>query len=286
MDVSERRACEIISQPRMTQRYKTKQPDKDKALTAEINKLAKKHKRCGYRMITAKLRQDGWIVNHKRVQRIWQREGLQLPYRRKFKKAKGTSKNSCAVKKAEYPNHIWSYDFISDQTEDGGKLKLLTVLDEFTRESPAIELGRSFRARDVISVLEYLFVVRGVPKFIRSDNGPEFIAGAIKKWLKRNHVETLYIAPGSPWENGYIESFNGKLRDDVLNREVFYSVKDAKVIVENWRLEYNNHRPHSGLGYMTPAAFAAGCIPSASPTAQPQEYRSGNVDNSLIKVGT
>ena len=286
MDVSERRACEVVSQPRMTQRYKIKQPNRDKALTTEIKKLAKRYKRYGYRMVTAKLRQDGWVVNHKRVQRIWQKEGLQVPYRRKFKKAKGSSENSCAVKKAEYPNHVWTYDFMVDQTEDGRKLKLLTVLDEFTRESPAIEVGRSIRAKDVIAVLEYLFMVRGVPRFIRSDNGPEFIADRIKKWLRKNHVETLYIEPGSPWENGYIESFNGKLRDDILDRELFYSVKEAKVIVEDWRLEYNNHRPHSGLGYMTPAAFAAGCIPSASPTAQPQEYRTGNVDNSLIKIGT
>jgi putative transposase len=286
MDVSERRACEVTGQPRMTQRYKTKQPDKDKALTAEINKLANKYKRYGYRMITAQLRQGGWVVNHKRVQRIWQKEGLQVPYRRKFIKAKGTSENSCAVKKAEYPDHVWSYDFISDQTEDGGKLKLLTVLDEFTRESLAIELGRSIRAKDVIAVLEYLFMVRGVPKFIRSDNGPEFIADAIKKWLKRNHVETLYIAAGSPWQNGYIESFNGKLRDGVLNREVFYSVKEAKVIVEQWRLEYNNHRPHSRLGYMTPAAFAASCNPPGSATLRLADCRIKNVGNSLIKAGT
>ena len=286
MDVSERRACKVTGQPRMTQRYKIKQPDKDKALTEAIRWLAKKHPCYGYRFITAKLRQEGWQVNKKRVQRIWRKEGLQVPYRRKFKKAKGSSENSCAVKKAKYPNHVWTYDFMGDQTEDGRKLKLLTVLDEFTRESPAIEVGRSIRAKDVIAVLEYLFVVRGAPKFIRSDNGPEFIADKIKKWLKKNHVETLYVEPGSPWENGYIESFNGKLRDDILDRELFYSVKEAKVIVEDWRLEYNNHRPHSGLGYMTPAAFAAGCIPSASPTAQPQEYRTGNVDNSLIKVGT
>jgi transposase InsO family protein len=286
MNVSERRACEVISQPRMTHRYKIKQPDKDKALTETIKRLARKYPCYGYRFITAKLRQEGWQVNKKRVQRIWRKEGLQVPYRRKFKKAKGSSENSCAVKKAQYPNHVWTYDFMSDQTEDGRKLKLLTVLDEFTRESPAIEVGRSIRAKDVIAVLEYLFVVRGAPKFIRSDNGPEFIADKIKKWLKNNHVETLYIEPASPWQNGYIESFNGKLRDDILGRELFYSVQEAKVIVEDWRLEYNNHRPHSGLGYMTPAAFAAGCIPSASPTAQPQEYRTGNMDNSLIKVGT
>jgi len=286
MDVSERRACQAISQPRMTQRYKPKQPDRDKALTAEIRRLAKKHKRYGYRMITAKLRQDNWNVNHKRVQRIWQKEGLQVPYRRKFKKAKGSSQNSCCVKKAEYKNHVWTYDFVSDQTEDGHSLKLLTLLDEFTRESPVIEIGRSIRAKDVIAVLEYLFMVRGTPKYIRSDNGPEFIADAIKKWLKKKHVETLYIEPGSPWENGYIESFNGKLRDEILNREVFYSVKEAKVLVEDWRLEYNNRRPHSGLDYMTPAKFAASCIASASPTAQLQQYTPEQADNSLIECGT
>jgi len=209
-----------------------------------------------------------------------------VPYRRKFKKSEGSSENSCCVKKAEYINHVWTYDFISDQTEEGGKLKLLTVLDEFTRESLAIEVGRSIKAKDVIAVLEYLFMVRGVPGYIRSDNGPEFIADAIKRWLRANSVETLYIERGSPWENGYIESFNGRFRDEILNRELFHSVKAAKVIVESWRLEYNNHRPHSGLGYRTPAGFAAMCIPSSSATPRPQEYKAENVGNSLIEVGT
>jgi putative transposase len=285
-DVSERRACEVLDQPRMTQRYKGKQPDRDKALTRRIKQIAKKYKRYGYRMITAKLRQDGWNVNHKRVQRIWQKEGLQMHYRRRLKKTQGGGENSCAVKQAEHIDHVWTYDFMSDQTEDGRKLKLLTVLDEFTRESLTIEVGRSIKAKDVMAVLEYLFLVRGIPKFIRSDNGPEFIANAIKKWFSEKNVETLYIAPGSPWENGYIESFNGKLRDEVLNREIFHSVKEAKVIVESWRLEYNNHRPHSGLGYMTPAAFAAECIASASATPLPQQYIEQNVDNSLIEIGT
>jgi putative transposase len=288
VDISERRACKTISQPRTTQRYQLKEPDRDRYLTEQIKLLANKHKRYGYRMITSKLRQSGWIVNHKRIQRIWQKEGLQVHYRSKYKKAKGTSANSCAVKKAEYINHIWTYDFMSDQTEDGRPLKLLTVLDEFTRESPAIEVGRSIRAKDVISVLDYLFMLRGAPRFIRSDNGPEFIAKAIKRWLKKNHVETLYIEPGSPWENGYIESFNGKLRDDILDRELFYSVKEAKVIVENWRLEYNNNRPHSSLGYRTPAEFAAGCIASAPACSgpAPAQYIEQNVYNSLIECGT
>jgi len=286
MEVSERRACKVIGQPRMTQRYKTKQPNKDKALTAEIKKLANRHKRYGYRMITAKLRQDNWPVNHKRVQRIWQKEGLQVPYRRKFKKAKGSSDNSCSVKKAEYPNHVWTYDFMSDQMENGNRLKLLTVLDEFTRESLVIKVDRSIRAKDVISVLEYLLLVRRAPKFIRSDNGPEFIANAIRKWLKQKHVETLYIEPGSPWENGYIESFNGKLRDEILNREVFYSAKEAEVIVEDWRLDYNNHRPHSSLGYMTPAAYAASCNLPGSAALRLANCRVQNVDNSPIVCGT
>jgi putative transposase len=286
MDVSERRACKVISQPRMTQRYKPTRPNKDKALTTEIRKLADKYKRYGYRMITAKLHQQGWDVNHKHVQRIWQKECLQVPYRHKSKRATGGSDNSCSVKKAEYINHVWTYDFVSDQTEDGRRVKLLTVLDEFTRESPAIEVGRSIRAADVIAILEYLFMVRGVPKFIRSDNGPEFIADAIKRWLGQRGVDTLYIERGSPWENGYIESFNGKLRDEVLNREVFYCVKEAKVIVEQWRLEYNNHRPHSGLRFMTPAGYAAECIASSSPSAQTQQYIEQNVVNSLIEAGT
>jgi len=209
-----------------------------------------------------------------------------VPYRRKYRKSQGSSQNSCFVKKAEYINHVWTYDFISDQTEDGRGLKFLTVLDEFTRESLTIEVGRSIKSRDVISVLEYLFAVRGCPGCIRSDNGPEFIADAIKKWLSENHVDTLYIERGSPWENGYIESFNGRFREEVLNRELFYSVKEAKVIVQNWRLEYNNHRPHSGLGYRTPAEFSASCIAFASPTAQLQQYTTEKVDNSLITCGT
>jgi len=286
MGLSERRACRILQQPRVTQRYESKQPDKDKALVSAMKRLAGEHPRYGYRLITGKLRQEGWYVNKKRVQRLWRKEGLQVPYRRKIKKSKGSSENSCSVKKAEYINHVWTYDFIEDRTEDGRKLKLLTVLDEWKRESAAIEVGRSIKSRDVISVLEYLFMVRGVPGYIRSDNGSEFIADAVKKWLEDQMVGTLYIEPGSPWENGYIESFHSRLRDELLNRELFYSVKEAKVLVENWRMDYNHHRPHSSLGYITPAAFAATCIPSVSASPRPQEYTIENVDNSLIEVGT
>jgi putative transposase len=269
----------------MTQHYRPKRYEKDKLLRQEILKLAGKYPSYGYRMITKKLRQSGWQINYKRVQRIWRIEGLQVPYRHKFKKAKGNSSNSCSVKKAEFINHVWTYDFISDQTADGRPLKLLTLLDEFTRESLAIEVGRSIRSKDVIEVLEYMFMVRGVPGCIRSDNGPEFISDAIKKWLEESSVETLYIEPGCPWQNGYIESFHSRLRNEVLNREIFHSVKEAKVLVEAWRLEYNNHRPHSSLADMTPAEFAAGCIASASASPSPQQYIE-NKDNSLMKVGT
>ena len=288
MELSERRACGVIEQPRMTQRYKPKRPDKDKMLIADMKLLAGKYPRYGYRLITAKLRQDSWQVNHKRVQRIWRKEGLQVPYRRRIKKSPGSSANACFVKKAEFMNHVWTYDFIEDRSEDGRKLKFLTVLDEWTRESPAIEVERSITSKDVIGVLEYLFAVRGVPRFIRSDNGSEFIAHAIKQWLAESGVGVLYIEPGSPWENGYIESFHGRLRDELLNRELFYSVKEAKVLAENWRQEYNHHRPHSGLDYKTPAAFAAMCIASASACSgpAPQQYTTTNVDNPLIACGT
>ena len=286
MELSERRACEVLEQPRMTQRYEVKQPDKDKPLITAMKRIACSHPCYGYRFITAKLRQDGWRVNHKRVQRLWRKEGLQVPYRRKMKKSRGSSANACFVKKAEFMNHVWTYDFTEDTTEDGRKLKFLTVLDEWTRELPAIEVGRSITSKGVIAVLEYLFMVRGMPRFIRSDNGPEFIADAIKGWLADKEVETLYIEPGSPWENGYIESFHGRFREELLNRELFYSVREAKVLAENWRLEYNHHRPHSSLDYKTPAAFAATCIASASAAPSPRQYTRENVDNPLIVVGT
>jgi putative transposase len=270
----------------MTQRYQPKPPDKDKALMAEMKRLARHYPRYGYRFITAKLRQGGWPVNKKRVQRLWQKEGLQVPYRRTIKRSQGCSENACYLKKAAFINHVWTYDFTGDQTQDGRPLKFLTVLDEYTRESPVIEVGRSIRARDVIAVLEYLFEVRGAPRFIRSDNGPEFIAEAIQGWLGQRGVGALYIEPGSPWENGYAESFHGRFRDELLDREVFYSVREARVLAERWRLEYNHQRPHSSLGYKTPAQFAAECIASASATPSPRQYNRENVGNSLIASGT
>lgn len=286
MDVSQRRACQTLSQPRATQRYGSLLPDKDKPLVKEIKRLSEKHRRYGYRRITALLRSDGWVVNRKRVYRIWRQEGLKVPKKQRKKRRLGCSENSCARKRPEYINHVWSYDFVMDQTEDGRRLKVLPILDKYTRECLSIDVERSIAAKNVITTLEYLFAVRGAPAYIRSDNGPEFIADAIKQWLSDSGVRTLYIKPGSPWENAYSESFNSHFKDEFLNVELFGNVKEAKVLVEQWRLDYNHKRPHSSLDYMTPAAFAAGCILSVSATPRPQEYTTRNVENSLIKVGT
>ena len=183
----------------------------------------------------------------------------------------GCSRNSCVRHRARRMNHVWSYDFVAERTEEGRQLRLLVVIDEYTRECLAIEVGRSFRARDVIDVLQYLFAVRGTPEHLRSDNGPEFVARSVRRWLDQAGVGTLFIAKGSPWENGYVESFNGKLRDELLNRELFLSLEDAHWVIDRWRLDYNHHRRHSALDYETPAAFAARSVQQASATLRPVE---------------
>jgi len=216
-------------------------------------------------------------VNFKRVHRLWKQEHLQVPGKqRKRRRLPGQSANGCARHQALYRNHVWSYDFLTDRTEDGRQLKLLVVIDEFTRECLAAEVGRTFTARDVMLTLQYLFAVRGAPEHIRSDNGPEFVAKELQRWLERAAVRTLYIQKASPWENGYVESFNGKLRDELLNRELFLSVPEARFVLDEWRLEYNHRRPHSGLHWQTPAAYAArlvdrqaGAFPAASRVVSP-----------------
>ncbi len=287
-DVSQRRACSVLRQPRATQRYQVKRIDKDKTLVMAMKRLAGKHPRYGYRMIAAKLRQEGWQVNRKRVQRLWCKEGLQVPQRRKRRRSIGVAENACHVSRALFRNDVWTYDFVDDRTVDGRGLKFLTVIDEYTREALAIDVSRSIRSSDVIAVLERLFTSRGAPRYIRSDNGPEFIAEALKGWLSDRKVETRYIEPGCPWENGYAESFNSRFRDELLDRELFYSVAEARVLAERWRVEYTNERPHSSIGYMTPAAFAAECIASAPASAgpAPRQYTTENVLNSLLQCGT
>lgn len=251
---SQRRVCLVLGVSRSTARYQPRTRESDVELTERIKKLVKKHGRYGYRRIAVMLRREGKLVNTKRVHRIWKLERLQLPSRRPKRRRYGPKGE--VVKKAEYPNHVWSYDFVEDRTERGNKLRLLNVIDEFTRECLAIRVEPSMPATKVIATLSWLFKLRGTPEHIRSDNGPEFIADALRDWLEKSGCATIYIEPGSPWENPYIESFNGKLRDECLNREIFTSGAEARVIIESWRIEYNTQRPHSSLGNLTPVEFA------------------------------
>lgn len=196
-------------------------------------------------------------MNRKRVQRLWREQGLKVPQKQSKRRRLGSSDQGSQRKRAEQINQVWSDDFVMDQTEDGRRLKLLPIVDEYTRECLEIEVGRSLTAEDVVGVLGRLFVERGEPEYIRSDNGPEFIAEVVKQWLQESGVKTLYIEPGSPWENAYSESFNSRFRDELLDRELFTSVLEAKVLVREYKQEYNQQRPHSSLNYQTPAAFAA-----------------------------
>jgi putative transposase len=224
--------------------------------------LVGKHPRFGYRRIWALLRREGWRVNRKRVYRLCRQQGLKVPRRKRKKRRLGHSANGCARRRACGRNHVWAWDFIHDRTADGRPLKWLSVVDEYTRECLALEVARSLTARRVIDILVGLFAERGAPVHIRSDNGPEFIALAIRTWLEEAKVETLYIEPGSPWENGYAESFHARLRDELLEREEFSSPLEARVLSGAWKQEYNHDRPHSALGYQSPAEFARKC-PSA-----------------------
>jgi transposase InsO family protein len=222
-------------------------------LTARIVELACQYGRYGYRRITALLRQEGWDVNHKRVERIWRREGLRVPHKQPKRRRLWLNDGSCIRLRPQKKDHVWSYDFVAARTNDGRPLKILTLIDEYTRECLAIDVDRRIRSQEVLDRLAELFVRRGVPEHIRSDNGPEFTAHAVRRWLAKLGVRTLYIEPGSPWENGYIESFNGKLRDELLNGEIFDTLFEARVLTESWRREYNHLRPHMSLGYRPPA---------------------------------
>jgi transposase InsO family protein len=253
LQVSERRACKAIGQCRSTQRTELRVTQEDKDLTLRITEVAARFGRYGYRRVAAILRQEGWDVNVKKVYRIWREEGLKVPKRQPKRARLWLAGGSTVRLRPEYVDHVWSYDFVSDRTHDGRPIKMLTVLDEFTRESLAIVVKRKMTSLEVIDALAELFLSRGMPKFIRSDNGPEFIAVALRRWLESLDVSPLYVHPGSPWENGYSESFNGKLRDELLNGEIFYTLLEAQVLIERWRRYYNTERPHSSLGYKPPA---------------------------------
>ena len=251
--MSERRACRVTGQARATQRYTPRPATDASALIARIVALATRFGRYGYRRITALLRQEGWRVNHKRVERLWRQEGLRVPAKQPKRGRLWLAEGSLMRRRAERPRHVWSYDFVFDRTAEGRPLRILAIVDEYTRECLSLDVARRLRSDDVLARLAQLFVERGPPTYLRSDNGPEFTATAVRDWLHRVGVTTLFIAPGSPWENGYGESFNGTRRDECLNRERFDTLLEAQVLIEGWRREYNQIRPHSALGYRPPA---------------------------------
>ncbi len=257
--VSERRACRVIGQSRSTQRYAERKPEKDRALVERMVELSGENPRYGYRRVWALLRREGFEINKKRVHRLWREAGLKVSTKQRKRRRLGASENGCTRRRAEHRNHVWSYDFVIDRTEDGRRLKMMPVVDEYTRECLALEVERSISAEDVVRTLAALFDRRGEPTFIRSDNGPEFIAYAVERWLAASGVRTLYIEPGSPWENTYSETFISRFRDELLKREEFTSLLEAKVLIEEYRSHYNHERPHSALGYRTPAEFGALC---------------------------
>lgn len=256
LHVSERRACLVIGQHRSTQRRKPVDRLDEDRMVEDMIALTKDYGRYGYRRIHAMLGHAGWVVSRSVVERLWRREGLKVPRKQPKRRRLWLNDGSCIRLRAERKNHVWTYDFVSEQTHDGRKVRMLNVVDEYTREALAMAPQRSFKSHDVIHVLADLMITHGLPDHIRSDNGPEFVAKAVQKWLHGLGVKTLFITPGSPWENGYIESFNARVRDEFLNGEIFYTMKEIEVLTEAWRNEYNTVRPHSSLGYVPPAPEA------------------------------
>ena len=260
----------MVDQPRSSQRYEAKPRDDEATLVQRMRELAGQRPRFGYRRIAALLRHEGRQASAARVLRLWRREGLKVPQKRRKKRALGTDAQACHVRRAERKNDVWCWDFTFDRTAAGSPLKWLSIIDEHTRECLALKAARGITAEDVLDTLAELLAMRGVPRAIRSDNGPEFVAGAIQRWLGRVGVQTWYVAPGSPWENGYAESFHSRLRDEFLAREVFESLTAARQLTAAWQEDYNHHRPHSSLGYATPVEFAARCAAVAPASAAPQ----------------
>lgn len=254
---SQRRVCEVLGQPRSTQRYVARVKDDQPVIVKRIHELVRSWPRFGYRRIWVMLRREGLVVNRKRVYRLWKREGFKVPQKQRKKRRLGCSENGIVRRRAEGINDVWCWDFVHDRDEKGRPLQWLLIEDEFTREGLALEVERRMKAGDVIDVLAQLLLIRGVPRHIRSDNGPEFIARAMRRYLEQAKVEALYIEPGAPWENGYAESFGGRFRDELLNAELFADLQEAKGLSAWWKNRYNHRRPHSSLGYRTPGEFAA-----------------------------
>jgi putative transposase len=284
--VSQRRACRVLGQPRSTQRQTPKTSQEEERLVRRMLELVRQHPRWGYRRITVLLVREGWRVNRKRIYRLWRKEGLKVPRKQRKKRRLGHGGNSCVRRPAQHKDHVWTWDFLHDRTSDGRPLKWFTLIDEYTRECLALEVERGMTAQAVQAVLAGVVRERGVPVHIRSDNGSEFIACAIRAWMTAAGLETLYIAPGAPWENGYAESFNSKVRDELLNAEEFGSVLEAKVLAKEWRQDYNHVRPHSSLGYRTPAEFGEMCPRPDSAALRRDEDTSVAVDPTLTVPGT
>ncbi|MGH7876751.1 MAG: IS3 family transposase [Candidatus Dormibacteraceae bacterium] len=257
--VSERRACRAVGQHRATQRRRPRPVlAPEEQLRRRLNEISETWPRYGFRRAWALLRQEGWRVNRKRVQRLWREEGLRVPASRTKRRRVGESTVPAQRLRAERPNHVWALDFLFDATSDGRPIKVLTVCDEFTRESIGGHLARSITADDVVLVLDAATSERGAPEYVRMDNGPEMVAAAIRDWCRQSGIGTVYIEPGSPWQNPFVESFNGRARDELFAREIFDSVLEARVLYQDWRDVYNRVRPHSSLGFVPPAVFAAG----------------------------
>jgi putative transposase len=255
--VSQRWACQLVGQHRSTQRHQPAEPDRDRALRQQLRAFSRAHPRWGYRRAHAQLRQQGWVVNRKAVQRLWREEGLRVPSRRRKRQRLGTSTTPTDRLAAEHPDHVWALDYQFDQTTDGRILKLLNVVDEHTREALTITVERRIDADATVAVLDRLVAERQTaPRFIRCDNGPELTANALRDWCRFTGAGTSYIEPGSPWQNPFVESFGGRLRDELLAVEAFNTLLEAQVLVEDWRIEYNTLRPHSALGYLTPTHYA------------------------------
>lgn len=263
-EVSERRACRVSGQPRSTQRYASKAVDDEAALLAHMAKLVGENPRRGCRYIGQVLRTEGWAVNYKRVHRLWKREGYKVPVKRRKKRAIGRDANACDKRAAACGNDVWTWDFVHDRLVDGRAMKCLTLIDEYTRECLALRVERSITGNDLLDTLSRLIGERGAPRRIRSDNGPEFIAAQVTNWLRSLGVETMYIAPGAPWQNGYAESFNSRLRDEFLEMNHFTTITEAKELARRWKEHYNHKRLHGSLGYQTPAEFARRCGASGS----------------------
>jgi putative transposase len=261
LGVSERWACRVLGQHRSTQRREPVVAGDDEALRAALREIAAKRPRWGYRRAHARLRDDGWVVNRKRVQRLWREEGLRVPPRRRKRQRLGESTVPADRLRAERPDHVWAIDFQFDQAVNGRAIKLLNIVDEFTREALAMHAATSITADDTVGVLDRLARERGAPAHVRCDNGPELTAHALRDWCRFSKAETAFIEPGAPWQNPFVESFNGRVRDELLDVEQFSCLAEARVVIGDWREDYNHHRPHSALEMKAPAVFAATWTP-------------------------